>query len=50
MSPAAVDGDGAPARTRRLAAEGATLVPEHSDPSSWWIVLTDPEGDEFCPQ
>ncbi len=34
----------------RLVSDGATLVAERSDNVSWWIVLTDPEGNEFCLQ
>ena len=33
-----------------LVAAGATLVEERHDEFSWWIVLTDPEGNEFCLQ
>jgi predicted enzyme related to lactoylglutathione lyase len=33
-----------------LVAAGATLVGERNDTISWWIVLTDPEGNEFCLQ
>ncbi len=33
-----------------LVAGGATLVEERNDEFSWWIVLTDPEGNEFCLQ
>jgi hypothetical protein len=35
---------------QRLVAAGATLVGERNDTISWWIVLTDPEGNEFCLQ
>ncbi len=35
---------------RRLVAAGATLIGERNDNISWWIVLTDPEGNEFCLQ
>jgi hypothetical protein len=35
---------------RRLQAAGARLVEERQDEFSWWIVLTDPEGNEFCLQ
>jgi hypothetical protein len=34
----------------RLVVAGASLVAERSDQVSWWIVLTDPEGNEFCLQ
>jgi hypothetical protein len=35
---------------QRLVAAGATLVGERSENTNWWIVLTDPEGNEFCLQ
>jgi hypothetical protein len=35
---------------QRLVAAGATLIGERNDDISWWIVLTDPEGNEFCLQ
>lgn len=35
---------------QRLVAVGATLVGERTYGISWWIVLTDPEGNEFCLQ
>lgn len=35
---------------QRLVAAGATLIGERNDNISWWIVLTDPEGNEFCLQ
>ncbi|HEU5270730.1 MAG TPA: VOC family protein [Jatrophihabitans sp.] len=34
----------------RLVAAGGTLVGERQDEFSWWIVLTDIEGNEFCLQ
>jgi len=34
----------------RLVAAGATLVEERSDLMSRWMVLLDPEGNEFCVQ
>ncbi|MDQ2836052.1 MAG: VOC family protein [Actinomycetota bacterium] len=34
----------------RLVDAGATLVEEREDDFSWWIVLTDPGGNEFCLQ
>ena len=34
----------------RLVAAGATLVEERRDQMSAWIVLLDPEGNEFCVQ
>ena len=33
-----------------LVAAGATLVEERQDEFSWWMVLIDPEGNEFCLQ
>lgn len=51
---AGLDGDERKAAVRehaeRLVAAGATLVAEHDEAMSWWIVLTDPEGNEFCLQ
>lgn len=38
------------ARAAELAALGATVVEEHHDEMSHWIVLLDPEGNEFCVQ
>jgi len=35
---------------QRLVQAGATIVAERSDEFSWWIVLTDIEGNEFCLQ
>lgn len=34
----------------RLVAAGGTLVAERHDEYSWWIVMTDLEGNEFCLQ
>ena len=34
----------------RLIAAGAQLVEEREDADSWWIVLHDIEGNEFCLQ
>jgi Glyoxalase-like domain len=34
----------------QLVAAGATVVREMQEESGWWIVLTDPEGNEFCLQ
>jgi hypothetical protein len=31
-------------------AAGATLVGERAEAVSWWIVLTDQEGNDFCLQ
>ncbi|GAA0908696.1 VOC family protein [Pseudonocardia zijingensis] len=38
------------ARASQLVAAGATIVREMQEESGWWIVLTDPEGNEFCLQ
>ena len=35
---------------RRRVAAGATLVAEHGETANWWIVLTEPEGNELCLQ
>jgi predicted enzyme related to lactoylglutathione lyase len=32
----------------RLVAMGATLVADHRDHDPGWVVLADPEGNEFC--
>ena len=37
-------------RMSQLVAAGATVVREMQEESGWWIVLTDPEGNEFCLQ
>jgi hypothetical protein len=34
----------------QLVAAGATVQREMQEESGWWIVLTDPEGNEFCLQ
>jgi hypothetical protein len=51
---AGLDGDERKAAVRehaqRLIAAGATLVAERHESMSWWMVLTDPEGNEFCLQ
>lgn len=33
-----------------LLAAGATVVGEIEEEAGWWVVLTDPEGNEFCLQ
>lgn len=33
---------------RRLRGLGATFVRHHDDPDDDYVVLTDPEGNEFC--
>jgi hypothetical protein len=32
----------------RLVAAGALVLREVDEPSGWWIVMQDPEGNEFC--
>jgi predicted enzyme related to lactoylglutathione lyase len=36
------------AEVRRLAALGARIVRHHRDPEDDYVVMTDPEGNEFC--
>jgi Glyoxalase-like domain len=36
------------AEVQRLIALGATFVRHHGDPADDYVVLTDPEGNEFC--
>jgi hypothetical protein len=38
------------AHVAQLVAVGATIQREIDEASGWWIVLTDPEGNEFCLQ
>ncbi len=38
------------AEADRLAGEGATKVGVHDDDGEFWVVMTDPEGNEFCLQ
>ena len=38
------------AHVDRLVRAGATLVQERQDEMSHWVVLLDPEGNEFCVQ
>ncbi|HYH29755.1 MAG TPA: VOC family protein [Pseudonocardia sp.] len=38
------------AHVAQLVAVGATVQCEMQEASGWWIVLTDPEGNEFCLQ
>jgi hypothetical protein len=33
-----------------LQAAGATVLHERDEPTGWWIVMADPEGNEFCLQ
>lgn len=44
------DWDKVLAHADRLVAAGATRVEERQDPTSHWIVMVDPEGNEFCLQ
>jgi glyoxalase superfamily protein len=34
----------------RLVAAGATVLYEHNEPTGHWMVMQDPEGNEFCIQ
>ena len=34
----------------QLVAAGARVLREVNEPSGWWMVLQDPEGNEFCLQ
>ena len=36
------------ARAADLVRAGATLLRRHEDPGDWFIVMADPEGNEFC--
>jgi predicted enzyme related to lactoylglutathione lyase len=36
------------AESSRLVAAGATRVERMDENGSWWIVMHDPEGNEFC--
>jgi predicted enzyme related to lactoylglutathione lyase len=36
------------ARADQLVAVGATRGEEHNEPGGRWIVMQDPEGNEFC--
>jgi Glyoxalase-like domain len=36
------------AEAQRLVALGARVLREHDEMGEFWIVLTDPEGNEFC--
>lgn len=44
------DPEPARAHAARLVEAGATLVEERHDATSAWIVMLDPEGNEFCVQ
>jgi hypothetical protein len=50
-------GDGASDRqaavrrhVERLVAAGASVLEERNEATGWWIVMADPEGNEFCLQ
>jgi predicted enzyme related to lactoylglutathione lyase len=34
----------------RLVSDGATLVRAYDEPDQYWVVMQDPEGNEFCLQ
>jgi predicted enzyme related to lactoylglutathione lyase len=36
------------AEVQRLAGLGARIVRHHGDPDDDYVVMTDPEGNEFC--
>ena len=36
------------ARSEQLTARGATPLREFNEPIGWWLLMTDPEGNEFC--
>ncbi len=36
------------ARSEQLTARGAALLREVNEPAGWWLVMADPEGNEFC--
>lgn len=38
------------AHMERLVAAGASVVAEHDQRGEFWVVLQDPEGNEFCVQ
>ncbi len=38
------------ARVQRCAREGARILGEHDGPTGHWVVMADPEGNEFCVQ
>jgi hypothetical protein len=41
-------GDAREEEVERLISMGATLVADHRDDDPGWVVLQDPEGNEFC--
>jgi hypothetical protein len=49
---AGVEGEAGRVRARqhakRLVEAGATVLLEKDEPIGWCIVMTDPEGNEFC--
>jgi hypothetical protein len=36
------------AEAERLVAAGAARIAAHDEPDQYWVVLQDPEGNEFC--
>ena len=36
------------AEAERVVAAGATRIAVHDEPDQYWVVLQDPEGNEFC--
>jgi hypothetical protein len=45
-----VGADRVDAEAERLVGEGATRVTEHTEMGTRWVVMADPEGNEFCLQ
>jgi predicted enzyme related to lactoylglutathione lyase len=43
-----LDSDDQAAEVRRLTGLGARVVRRHEDPEDDYVVMTDPEGNEFC--
>ena len=37
-------------RAEQLAAAGGAVIREVDEPGGWCVVMTDPEGNEFCVQ
>jgi predicted enzyme related to lactoylglutathione lyase len=40
--------DGKHAKIRELVAAGADEIRRVDEQGGWWMVMTDPEGNEFC--
>jgi predicted enzyme related to lactoylglutathione lyase len=38
------------AEIERLARLGATLIEPHEERGEYWVIMRDPEGNEFCLQ